>query len=227
MGWGRGDAIIELDWCVGELLDTLDELKLAENTMVVFCSDNGPVLDDGYKDQAIEMNGDHRPAGPYQGGKYNIYEGGTRTPMITRWLGTIPEGVSDQMVCTIDFAASFAKLAGAKLPSDGCLDSLDLSDAFLGKSGATGRPYLVQQDNGQAGNFGLRESRWKLMKHGSKKSRNVGLRLQARDVPTYQLFDLDADESETENVIDQHPDVAERMKQKLASVIEAGRSRPQ
>ena len=71
----RGDAIVELDWCVGELMKTLDRLKLAENTLVVFCSDNGPVLDDGYKDGAIEKIGKHRAAGPYSGGKYSVYEG--------------------------------------------------------------------------------------------------------------------------------------------------------
>ena len=115
----RGDAIVELDWCVGQLLETLDRLKLAENTLVVFCSDNGPVLDDGYKDDAIEKIGDHKPAGPYRGGKYNVFEGGTRTPFITRWIGRIPPGESDEMVCTIDLAASCAALAGVELPDDG------------------------------------------------------------------------------------------------------------
>ncbi|MGB7328841.1 MAG: arylsulfatase [Rubripirellula sp.] len=221
----RGDAIIELDWCVGELLDTLDELKIAENTLVVFCSDNGPVLDDGYKDDAVEKNGDHDPAGPFQGGKYNVYEGGTRTPMITRWLGKIPAGVSDEMVCTIDFASSFATLAGATLPDNGCLDSLDVSGALLGATDAKGREYLVQQDNGQAGNYGLREGNWKLLQHGSKRTKNTRLKLENHKVPEFQLFDLNADIAEQNNVIDQNPEVAQKMKQRLTSVIEAGRSR--
>jgi arylsulfatase A len=129
----RGDAIAELDWCVGELTKTLERLKLAENTLVVFCSDNGPVMDDGYKDDAIEKQGSHRPAGPYQGGKYNVYEGGTRTPFITYWPGRISPGESDAMVCTIDLAASCAALAGASMPDDACLDSFDILDALLGK----------------------------------------------------------------------------------------------
>ena len=98
----RGDAIVELDWCVGELMKKLDELKISENTFVVFCSDNGPVLDDGYADGAIEKNGEHRSAGQYTGGKYSVYEGGTRTPFITRWPGRIQPGSSDALVCTID-----------------------------------------------------------------------------------------------------------------------------
>ena len=78
----RGDAILELDWCVGELTQTLADEGLTNDTLIVFCSDNGPVLDDGYKDQAIEKNGSHHAAGPYSGGKYSVYEGGTRTLLL-------------------------------------------------------------------------------------------------------------------------------------------------
>ncbi|QDT08042.1 Arylsulfatase [Rubripirellula lacrimiformis] len=222
----RGDAIIELDWCVGQLLDTLDELKLADNTLVVFCSDNGPVLDDGYKDDAIEKIGKHKPAGPYRGGKYSVFEGGTRTPLITRWPGRIPAGVSDEMVCTIDFCASLAKLAGTELPADGCLDSFDVSDAFLGRPGAKGRDYLVQQDNGSKGNYGLRTANWKLLRHDSKQTYNSELRLVREPMERFQLHDLSVDPGERNNVIAEHPELADKLKAKLASVIQDGRSRP-
>ncbi len=134
----RGDAIVQLDWCVGELTAALDRLKLAERTLVIFCSDNGPVLDDGYEDGAIEKIGSHRAAGPYSGGKYSVYEGGTRTPFITRWAGRIKPGISDEVVCTIDLAASLAKLTEQELPDDSCLDSFDVLDAMLGADGAQG-----------------------------------------------------------------------------------------
>lgn len=222
----RGDAIVELDWCVGQLLDALDRLQLAENTLVVFCSDNGPVLDDGYKDDAIEKIGKHRAAGPFQGGKYNVFEGGTRTPFITRWTGKIAPGESDEIVCTIDLAASCAALAGAELPSDGCLDSFDVSGALLGTKDAKGREHLVQQDNGRGGNYGFRVGDWKLVRHDSKKTRNTALRLQPRPVDQFELYDLAKDPGETHNVISDHPEVAERMKQRLAKLIETGRSRP-
>lgn len=221
----RGDAIAELDWCVGQLLKTLARLGLEEDTMVVFCSDNGPVLDDGYQDDAIEKIGSHQPAGPFRGGKYNVYEAGTRTPFITWWPGKIPSGTSEEIVCTIDLAASFASLTGAELPADGCLDSIDVLGALLGESGAEGRANLVQQDNGNAGNFGYRAGKWKLQRVPRERANNVELRLQRRTVPAWQLFDLERDPREAENVIDQHPDVAERMKRELQSIIDAGRSR--
>lgn len=221
----RGDAIVELDWCVGQLLDALDRLKLAENTLVVFCSDNGPVLDDGYKDDAIEKIGKHQAAGPYQGGKYNVFEGGTRTPFITRWTGHISPGVSDEIVCTIDLAASCATLASVDLPNDGCLDSIDVSAALLGKDNAKGRDHLIQQDNGRGGNYGFRVGDWKLVRHDSKKTRNTGLRLQGRPVNRFELYHLAEDPSESRNVMKEHPAIAEKMKQRLAELIENGRSR--
>lgn len=223
----RGDAIVELDWCVGEVMDTLETNGLTEKTMVVFCSDNGPVLDDGYKDDAIEKLGSHDPNGVYKGGKYCVYEGGTRTPLITRWPGTIPAGVSDQIVCTVDFASSFAAIAGQSLPGDACLDSFDVSDALLGKPQAKGRDSLVQQDNGQAGNYGYRSGNWKLLRHDAGKTYNIDLRLVRVRVPEFQLFNLADDPGETKNVIDQHADIAGKMKQELEQLIAAGRSRPE
>ena len=221
----RGDSIIQLDWCVGELLNTLDRLDLVEKTLVIFCSDNGPVLDDGYKDDAIEKIGTHTPAGPFSGGKYSVLEGGTRTPFITRWKGRIKPGVSDEMVCTIDLAASLAALTGTKLSKDACLDSFNVLEALLGKKGAKGRDHLVQQDNGQGNNYGLRVGDWKLQRHDSKKARNVKLRLVGTPVPQYQLFNLAEDPGEKHDVLESNPEVAERLKAQLNKLIAAGRSR--
>lgn len=224
----RGDAIVELDWCVGELMKTLDRLKLAENTLVVFCSDNGPVLDDGYQDGAIEKNGQHRAAGPYSGGKYSVYEGGTRTPFITRWKGRIAPGVSDELVCTIDLAASLAALTEQPLPEDACLDSFNVLGALLGEQDGEGRDHLVQQDNGSSGTFGLRSGSWKLHQYKKKSARNVVVERQLENskVSEYQLFDLENDPAEKNNVIEQNPQVASRLKQQLSDIIDQGRSRP-
>ncbi|MBT3292546.1 MAG: sulfatase-like hydrolase/transferase, partial [Victivallales bacterium] len=99
----RGDVIAEMDWCVGQMLDALESLGLDENTIVVFSSDNGPVLDDGYDDRAEELVGDHHPAGPLRGGKYSLFDGGTRVPFILRWSGTVAPGTTSALVCHTDF----------------------------------------------------------------------------------------------------------------------------
>ena len=224
----RGDAIVELDWCVGELVKALDRLQLAENTLIVFCSDNGPVLDDGYKDDAIEKIGQHRAAGPYSGGKYSVYEGGTRTPFITRWKGRIKPGLSDELVCTIDLAGSLAALSGQSLPDDGCLDSFNVLSALLGEADASGRDHVVQQNNGNNGTYALRSEKWKLHRYDKKTARNVVVErsLANTKVPQYQLFNIDDDPSETTNVISDHPAIAARLKAELAGIINDGRSRP-
>jgi arylsulfatase A-like enzyme len=94
----RGDVIAQLDFCVGEILQTLDRLDLADNTLVLFTSDNGPVVDDGYKDQAVEKLDGHKPAGPLRGGKYSIFDGGTRVPFLVRWPTRVKPGQSDALV---------------------------------------------------------------------------------------------------------------------------------
>ena len=99
----RGDVIVETDWSVGEILDTLDRLKLTDNTLVIFTSDNGPVVDDGYKDDAVARLGSHTPSGPFRGGKYSHFEGGTRVPFIVRWPGRVKPGTSDALISQVDF----------------------------------------------------------------------------------------------------------------------------
>lgn len=224
----RGDAIAELDWCVGALLDGLEERQLMENTLIVFCSDNGPVLDDGYKDGAIEKNGAHRAAGPYSGGKYSIYEGGSRTPFITHWKGHIQPGVSDEVVCSIDLATSMAALVGAHPPEDGFTDSFDVSEALLGKPNASGRDHLVTQDNGRAGNLSLRVGPWKLLHHARESARNLVVEQQLANtkVPKYQLINLEEDPAEENNLADQYPERAQAMIAQLEKIVSDGRTRP-
>ena len=222
----RGDAIVELDWCVGELTAALDRLGLTGETLVIFCSDNGPVLDDGYKDGAVAQNDDHQPSGPYRGGKYSVYEGGTRTPFITCWPGTIEPGTSEEVVCTIDLPASLASLADVDLPAGACPDSFDLSAALLGKPGATGRERLVQQNNGNA--FALLEGRWKLHEHPGRQARNVTVRSELANtpVPRYQLFDLEADPTERTNLAEARPEIATRLREELDAIFAGDRTRP-
>jgi arylsulfatase A len=201
---------------------------LADDTLVVFCSDNGPVLDDGYQDGALTKIGSHRAAGPYSGGKYSVYEGGTRTPFITRWKGRIQPGVSDEVVCTIDLAASLAALVKQPLPADGCLDSFDVLNALLGEADGKGRDHLVQQNNGNNGTYALRAGEWKLHRYDRKTARNIVVEAQLANtkVPRFQLFNLNDDPAEKVDVIADQPQVASRLMKQLEEIIAQGRSRP-
>lgn len=219
----RGDSILQLDWCVGEIMAHLDRLKLTENTLILFCSDNGPVMDDGYVDGALEKLGDHRANGPFSGGKYSVYEGGTRTPFIVSWKGVILPGVSTEMVCTIDLVHSLTFLAGQELPDDACLDSMNVIEALLGFERAVGRDHLVQQNN-QGSHLGFRvleDGRdWKLVTapNGQMYNLHIGQTLGSVSVPKVQLFDLEADPGEKNNLIDQHPDIADRLLERLEGI---------
>ncbi|MDA7673215.1 arylsulfatase [Verrucomicrobiales bacterium] len=223
----RADAIVQLDWCVGELMKKVDELGIADNTLFVFCSDNGPVMDDGYKDFALEKLGTHDANGPYSGGKYSVYEGGTRTPFITRWKGRIKPGVSEELVCTIDLAASLSSFAGVKLGEEDCRDSFDVMGALLGEDGAKGRDHLVQQDNGGRGNWGFREGNWKLHRNDKGQARNavVAQTLTNTKVNKFRLFNIENDPTEQKDVAAENPEKFEEMKTKLQALIKAGRSR--
>ncbi len=139
----RGDVILEFDWSVGAILETLDRLELAGDTLVIFSSDNGPVVDDGYKDQAVELLDGHKPAGPLRGGKYSAFDGGTRVPFVVRWPGRVKPGVSEALACQIDFMASLAALTGQKLDFNDAPDSFDVLGALLGRT-PTGRDHLVE-----------------------------------------------------------------------------------
>ena len=223
----RGDVIVQLDWCVGEIVRILKEQGLEKNTMIVFCSDNGPVGDDGYKDGALEFMGDHKPAGPYKGGKYSVFEGGTRTPFITWWPGTIDPGVSDEVVCTIDLTTSLASHLGLSLPEESYIDSLDVMDALLGKEGAKGRDHLIQQDNGGRGNFGFRKGKWKLLRHAKKMARNVKVeeQLANENVDRLMLVDLEKDPGERVNLAKSNPEMNEKLNSELQALLDRGRSR--
>lgn len=204
----RGDAIAQFDWCVGQIIDKLAEHGLTENTLVILASDNGPVLNDGYKDQAVEKVGDHKAAGPWRGGKYSFYEGGTRTPFIVRWPGKVKPGVSDAMVSQVDLIGSFAAFTGQTLADTEAPDSFNVMDALLGKS-KTGREYIIEHARGMA----VRTKDWKYIEPGGKK-------------PKTQLYHLINDKGEAKEVSKQQPDKLNEMKQLLAKVRDTARSRP-
>jgi arylsulfatase A-like enzyme len=216
----RCDAMVQLDWCAGEIMRTLDRLNLARNTLVLFTSDNGPVVDDGYADGAVEALGGHKPSGEWRGGKYSNFEGGTRVPFIVRWPGTIQPGVSSALVSHVDFLSSFASLSRQKLPPDAGPDSFDVLPALLGKS-QRGRDHLVEHARATS----LRQGRWKFIpaSPGPRINQNTNTELGTGDGP--QLYDLARDPGERNNLAAQNPEKAAELAALLEQIRASGRSR--
>jgi arylsulfatase A-like enzyme len=202
---------------VGEIASTLDRLHLADNTIVMFTSDNGPVLDDGYQDQAA--NG-HKPAGPLRGGKYSAFDAGTRVPFIVRWPGRTRTATSGALVCQIDFLASFAALTGQALAPGAGPDSVNLLATLTGRSGA-GRDHLVEQ----ADALSIIVGAWKYIEphEGQKVERTTNIELGNDPAP--QLYDLAHDIGERRNVAAAHPEKVRELSAHLARVRSIARPR--
>jgi len=211
----RGDAIVQMDWCVGQITEKLRELDILENTIVVLSSDNGPILDDGYADKASELVGFHSPSGAFSGTKYSSYEGGTRVPFVFYWDKHIKAGTSNALVSQVDFLASFADLIGYDIQDKNVLDSENHMQTFLGKK-KTGREYLIEESY----TLSLRKGKWKLTQGVKnvpawiKQEKGIDPGLFHED----QLFNLDTDSSESINVIDMYPELASLLKSKLSTI---------
>jgi len=211
----RGDAIIEFDWSVGEVMKTLKKLGLEKNTIVVLSSDNGPVVDDGYKDQAVELLGNHRPAGDFRGGKYSSFEGGTRVPGILSWLGTVQAGVSEQLLCQVDMVATFAEMLKVKLPAGSAPDSENCLNAWLNKGGK-GRDYLVLQNVNN--NLSIESGNWKFIAPGKGPAYSALTNTEFGNLNQDQLYDLSTDIGEKVNVAAQYPEIVEKLRTKLEQI---------
>ncbi|MCX6895601.1 MAG: arylsulfatase [Verrucomicrobia bacterium] len=214
----RGDAIVEFDYCVGEILKKLDQLKLAGNTLVILSSDNGPVLDDGYVDGANEKLGAHKPAGPFRGGKYSRFEAGTRVPFIVRWPGKVQPGVSEAMVGQVDFPATFAALTGQKPARATMSDSVNVLPALLGES-KTGRDHIVEY--AQEGGVSLRAGDWKFIPPGLVREKLGPWKSYQIPEPGL-LFDLAADPGETKDVAAENPGKVRELAARLEQIRNAG-----
>lgn len=239
-GCGRyGDFIHELDWMVGEVTRTLDELKLRENTLVILTSDNGGMLNVGGQEA---WRAGHRMNGDLLGFKFDAWEGGHRVPFIARWPGRIPAGsVSEQLISNVDLLATFAALAGAEVEPGQARDSVNILPALTGQPDKPLRTELVISPNSPK-HLALREGRWMYIGakgNGGWSAPNPGDHLlggagalkftgqvnsdvaEGRfkpDVPEAQLYDLVADLHQSRNVILDHPEVAARMRARLAAL---------
>lgn len=214
----RGDAIAQADWCVGEILSTLDRLGLASNTVVLFTSDNGPVIDDGYRDEAVEKLGDHSPAGPFRGGKYSSFEGGTRVPFVVRWPGRVGPGVSDALVSQVDLIASFSELLGSPLREPTAPDSVSVLPALLGRA-RSGSTVLVEQ----AASLAVRQNEWKYIEPGKGPRINKNTNTELGSDPGPQLYDLAADPGERKNLAAAHPEKLRQLQALLEEIRDRSR----
>jgi arylsulfatase A-like enzyme len=209
----RGDVIAELDASVGAIVEALDRRGLADDTLIIFTSDNGPVVDDGYRDLAVENLGDHRPAGPLRGGKYSAFEGGTRVPFLVRWPARVKAGVSRALVCQVDLLASIATLLGQHLAATDAPDSVNVLPALLGTA-AAGRIELVEH----AAVLSLRQGDWKLIEAGKGPAVLAQTNTETGLSSTARLYHLGHDLGETTDLATLHPDRVQIMMRALDAV---------
>ena len=200
----RGDVIKEADWCIGEMYNYLEEIGILENTIIIISSDNGPVLNDGYYDDAVEKLGNHTPAGNLRGGKYSLYEAGTRVPFITYWKGKIKPQVSNEIVTQIDFLNSFSSLLGSDIKSN---DGVDLSSVFF-KNFGKGRDELVIQATSRTA---FRKNNWVMIPPYNLIAVNPRVNIELGNSKDYLLFNLDDDISQQTNLSKSDPDKLNEM----------------
>lgn len=211
----RGDVIVEADWCIGEFVKTLEEEGLLENTLIVLSSDNGPVLNDGYCDDAVEKLGDHNPSGPFRGGKYSLFEAGVRVPFITYWKGKIQPHVSDAMVCQIDLLSSLAKLVNSDVKTE---DSQQLLEVLMGKS-ANGREELIIEATTRTA---IRKGDWIMIPPYNGPARAVTVNIELGNSLEYQLYNVKEDVGQQNNLAKSNPDKLKEMVEVFTTIRGAG-----
>ena len=226
-----GDFVAQVDSSVGQVLQALKKTQVAENTLVIYTSDNGsymyrltPDKQDHTQDSGVQgyHPANHQPNADWRGTKADIWEAGHRIPFIARWPGQVKPGARcDQTICLTDFMATCAEITKFNLPENAAEDSFSLVPLLLGKVRRLRRaPVIHHSANGM---FSLRDGKWKMV---------FGNGSGGREKPTgkafekpYFLFDLESDPAETKNLIDQNPNIANRLEEQLETIMTDGRSR--
>ncbi|MEL7500004.1 MAG: sulfatase [Planctomycetota bacterium] len=205
-----GDTIQELDWSTGEILRSLKELGLDKNTLVIFTSDNGP------------NTGKGGSAGPLKGGKGSTLEGGVRVPFVVRWPGTIPATESDESITGMDLLPTLTKLAGGNVPNDRVIDGKDIWPLLAGEPDTKSPHEAIYYLRGRSVN-GIRVGDWKYRNAADKQPKAKKSKRQSDDgkkskkVMLETLYNLRDDIGEQTNLLDEHPEIAQKLKRKLAS----------
>lgn len=211
----RGDCIEELDWCVGEILSALEKHKLTDNTLVIFTSDNGGVMDDGYVDGTATDTSGHKCNGALRGFKGGLYEGGHRVPFLAKWPNRVPAGkVSNELICHVDLLATCAALVGKPLPKGAGPDSFDILPALTAEKPAKPcRESLVHQ-SGNPNALAVRKGDWKYIPNEGKKKFGP------------ELFNLKDDPTELKNLAAEKPELVKELAALLKSIQDAPATRP-
>lgn len=207
----RGDVIAEADWMIGEFIKTLEEKGLMDNTLIVLSSDNGPILNDGYEDQAQELLGDHTPSGIYRGGKYSLFESGTRVPFIIHWKDKIQPGVSDALVSQIDLFNSLANLVGSEETTE---DGQDLLDVFLGKESKGRESYIIEAMSRTA----FKKNDWVMIPPYKGPDKMWGKGVETGNSKKHLLFNLANDPKQQNNLAKENPDKLEEIIQEFKEI---------
>ncbi|MGB2127885.1 MAG: sulfatase-like hydrolase/transferase [Flavicella sp.] len=217
----RGDVILQLDWTVAQIMETLKIKGILDNTVVVFSSDNGPVVDDGYQDQARELLGDHQPTGSLRGGKYSTYDGGSKIPLIVRWPDGTNKGMrSNALVSQVDFLRSFAQLVGVEKVANDVIDSQNRLDVFKGND-TIGRTSLIQESF--MGPLSYVENSWKyIAPFKGPKLVPWGPIIETGFELSPQLYNLKSDPEETNNLADEYPEKVKELEEKLKKQKQGG-----
>lgn len=206
----RGDAIAEFDWSVGEIVRALKEAGVYDNTLIIVSSDNGPVLDNGYMDEAVKKLRNHKPWGPFRGGKSSTFKAGTRVPFIVHWSDKVQKGTSDALVSQIDFFATLAALNSVDRSPSIPEDSRDQLAAWLGID-REGRDYVI----GAASSLTLLTHDWKYIEPNNRSPYNKLTNIELGNHPSDQLYDMCSDKGEYENLAEQNSLIVRFLKQLL------------
>jgi arylsulfatase A len=212
------DFVMETDWSAGQVIEAIDDAGVADNTIVIFTADNGHSHYTGWQEL---VDAGHQPSGPYRGHKGDIWEGGHRVPLIVRWPGRVAADTStNQLVSLTDFFSTFAEVIDADLPEDAAEDSVSFLSAALGETNVSQRSPIISHSN--HGEFACRDGDWKLVFRNRTANTN-----QCRGEPRIvELYNLDQDIAEQDNVSATHADVAERVTQVIEQIVNSGTSRP-
>ena len=214
----RGDVILQLDWSVGEITRLLDSLHLTNNTLLVLSSDNGPVVDDGYQDKALELLNGHTPSGVLRGGKYSAFDGGTRVPFIVRWPNKVLPGLSSASFSHIDLYASFASLVGQKTTPESAPDSYNALGVLLGKE-KKGRDYIIE--HAMNGTLSIIKGKWKYIEPSNGKRIDENTHIELGNYVGQQLYNLSKDIGEKNNVATAHLNIVKQLAELLDKIKKA------